>query len=387
MDCAYSRFGLDTARTLLTELTQLRFAQLGRPFAAARQHHSARRAEVAPDGAHCVLPTDAGWSVFETTQASPCFEWTGSERTSASFLGAGVLGVARGFELFVATPSGEGLRRVRTFERGIAGLEGLSADFILVNLLPRTIGSEDLHLFDLSADQIAEVPNIALTFEGDTARWSDGFACCGSGIQKSELRFVARNGAWTTRFGHSTSVRTLAPSPDGGCFSVDRDGLLLRWRADCEKLSGSWTLPKATSNWLLRTPTRMFAASDTQLALTHPEEGTLFVDLEDNTAQRLRANLRAAPKGCATIAPFESASGWYWVDAGAGRLCERWRLPWALATRDELAALPFVDASTLDTVLEQGLNGRRLEEALFREGWDFGVRAPSELSFDMGGHA
>jgi len=381
VEASLANFGLDTARTLLVALYRRPFEQLGHPFAKARQHPSQdpRRAELAPGSAHCTIPTDQGWAVFETSSPLPCFEWTGTERLYASFLAAWALGVARGAQLYVTTPKGEGLHLVHTFDREIKALKGLDRHFALVNLAARGLGSDDLHLVHLHSGQVFEMPNIALSFDGDTTRWSDGFACCGSGIQKSEVRFVRRDGGWKTRFAHVSNVRTLTPGPERDTLSVDREGQLLRWHAEREKVRDDRRLPESSSNWLLRSPTRMFCTPTLQIALTHPEEGTLFIPHLGDGAPTLRAGLRSAPMGCSTVAPFESTEGWYWLDATRGQLSEPWRLPWALATRDELVALPYVAPLVLDRVLQAAAEGAPIAELLVREGWDFGLRAPSDL--------
>lgn len=72
------------------------------------------------------------------------------------------------------------------------------------------------------------LPNIQQTLDNDCAPNGDTFITCGGGMQPSEIRFIAPNGAWTTKFAHQHPVLAIIPSAHG-IVSLDASGLALLW--------------------------------------------------------------------------------------------------------------------------------------------------------------
>jgi len=71
--------------------------------------------------------------------------------------------------------------------------------------------------------------NVEQRLVGDCVAETEGYVTCSGGMQHNEVRFLAADGSWSTRFVHERRVSRMARSSRGP-VSVDEDGLALLWQ-------------------------------------------------------------------------------------------------------------------------------------------------------------
>ena len=81
------------------------------------------------------------------------------------------------------------------------------------------------------AGEVCVLPlsNVEQRLVGDCVAEAEGYVTCSGGMQHNEVRFLAADGSWSTRFVHERRVVRMARS-SRGAVSIDEDGLGLLWQ-------------------------------------------------------------------------------------------------------------------------------------------------------------
>lgn len=373
-DDAATHLGLEHARALACELGALPPTHAGRAFAhlpplerLAAHHggnylHLRPRPAPAPHPLEWLVPTRHGWLRFAPQAQEPaapplpCHDPTGP----ATWLEDGriLTAAAERLTLHAADRPPTSLPPLDNPVTALLGLSGCGASAAIATA--RGAVRDVFVMFDPAAPARL-LANISAELAAEAAPVAGfGFACIGDGVQASEVRFVRPDGGWATRMVHHAPLRaiTAGDALARTLVSLDRDGLVVVWRADsrpCPCDAGE--LGETFGALGTRPAQALYRHTDgvREAILLHAaRNGLVFAALgaEDSTfVPGLTWLPVTTAEPVSSTIPVAASDGWLWLELATRAMPLAAQLSVRLAEEHELRTLPGLSRAACDALL------------------------------------